>query len=92
LIVTPHRLGASASLGWIPWNAGGRLRPVASLELMLLAADPLSPGVGLSAGVEWRATPRLDLALQLPLVRLFAVADGMRETYPFAALTAAWSL
>jgi hypothetical protein len=92
LVATPHRLGALASLGWIPWNAEGELRPIASLELLLLAADPLSPGVGLSVGVEWRATPRLDLALEARLVRLFAVLDGMRETYPLAAVTAAWSL
>jgi hypothetical protein len=92
LVAAPHRLGGAASLDWIPWNAGGRLYPFASLELLLLAASPVSPGVGLSAGVEWRVTPRLDLGLQIPLVRLFNVPDDMRETYPFAGLAAAWRL
>jgi len=73
-----------------PWNAAGRVHPVVSLELLALSAEPVSPGVGASVGVEWRVTPRLDLGIELPVVRLFAVVDGMRETYLFVAATAAW--
>jgi TolB-like protein len=91
-LVAPDRIGATARLDWLPWKPEQRLHPVASLELLALSADPLSPGVGLSVGAEWRVTPRFDLALELPVVRLFATLDGMRETYFFAALTAAWRL
>ena len=77
--------GAYLRVQWVPFNVGGRVRPLLAAEVPLLFSQPLAAGLSLSPGVAVGITPWLDLTFEVPVSYELAAPAGAQRFWIFLA-------
>jgi hypothetical protein len=77
-VIGGGHLGAWA--GGTAYARPGRVRPSVSIAALVFASDGAEPGVRAAAGLEWRATDRLGVTLQLGVEHYPWVPDDFVTT------------
>lgn len=80
--------GAMLRGAWVPFNAGGRFKPVLGLEVPALFGPALNVGVALAPGFQADLTSWLSLGLDVPVTWFPTAAVGTPALYVFGAITA----
>jgi hypothetical protein len=89
-VIAARPFGAFARVGWVPFNAHGRVRPLIALEVPVLFASSPAFGVGAAVGVEFRLLRNFAVGVEVPFSYYFGGPPELTASnrfWVFGALT-----